>query len=768
MTATTTATTATRTSTDAQLPLLALSEVALAAVTLAGVIGLRRAFVGAEWFWPLAGQALAAHALSAVLRRRGVSTPLSLLAVGAAGAVAICWVYAGSTTVFGLPTGDTVGALVDAIDVATTSFSEVKAPTDALDGFLIGTAAAIWIGAAVADWAAFRVDATIEATLPSASLFVISAIFGADIDRVLLSALWLGAVLLLVLFRRTERLGRTATWVGDRRRIGPQTQVAVGAVLVGLAVVVGAITGGRLPGSGGDGVVDILNIGDDGPGTRVTVSPLVDIRSRLVEQADVEVFTVRSDVRSYWRLTSLERFDGRIWSSNGSYGSADGDLEDGVSVASQRITFEQSYSISALDQIWMPAAYEPVEVTSTTDTRYDEVSATLIVDTDIDSSNRVDYQVTSALPQHDPVALAAASEEIPDDIADVYLDLPADLPPEVAGVARQVTQGAASDYDRAKALQDWFRSEFTYDLGVRIGHSSQAMADFLGERRGYCQQFAGTFAAMARSLGIPARVAVGFTPGDQDPSDPSLYRVRGKYAHAWPEVYLGEYGWVLFEPTPGRGAPLAENHTGVVEQQVSAGGAPGDVETPETPATAPQPTPGTAPTLPTPELDEPTLTPGAGDQDEGESAVVRWLRRIGVATAVAVLVGLAYLGIVLAVTRWRRHRRTTAAVEPPDKVALAWDEVLGAASRAGISVRASQTPQEVATRVGAHLPEFEGPVRTLALTVQDSTFAPIAPSAELAEQALALAREIEAAADASMTPRDRFLARFHPRRLLGR
>ena len=99
--------------------------------------------------------------------------------------------------------------------------------------------------------------------------------------------------------------------------------------------------------------------------------------SRLVQQANVEVFTVRSDVRSYWRLTSLDRFDGSIWSSNGSYGKSSGDLDDGVPVASERITFDQQFTISALAQIWLPAAYEPKAIDVAQDVRYDEVAKVL-------------------------------------------------------------------------------------------------------------------------------------------------------------------------------------------------------------------------------------------------------------------------------------------------------------------------------------------------------------------------------------------------------
>ena len=76
-----------------------------------------------------------------------------------------------------------------------------------------------------------------------------------------------------------------------------------------------------------------------------------------------------------------------------------------------------------------------------------------------------------------------------------------------------MTAGATTAYDQARALQDWFRAEFEYSLEVPAGHGSSAIEAFLQRRAGYCEQFAGTMAAMARAVGLPARVAVGFTPG---------------------------------------------------------------------------------------------------------------------------------------------------------------------------------------------------------------------------------------------------------------
>lgn len=753
----------------ATMSLLPLAEVALTCVALAAVVGLRRVFPGTDWLGHLGLQVVAAHAVAAGLRRRGVGFAVSAAVTLAVGALAIAWLYAGETTTFGLPTGTTLDVLRTAVDDSATAFSEVKAPAPepVLTGFFVLTAVAIWVGAVLADWAAFRVDAPVEAVLPSATLFVLGAVFGAEIDRMLLAGLWIAAVLAFVLLRRADRLGRTATWVGERRAGGPRTIVVLGGLLALGAVVVAAVVGPRLPGASAEAVISPTDVFDEGPGTRVTVSPLVDIRSRLVDQADVEVFTVRSPVRDYWRLTSLDRFDGQIWSSNGSYSSGDGDLDDGVPVDAERIEFEQTYSIGALSQIWLPAAYEPQAVDSATPVRYDDVSGTLIVDTDIDTSDDTTYRVTSALPVHQPEALATASTEIPDEIAETYLDLPDDFSDAVRDIAQAVTADATSAYDASLRLQNFFRDNFVYDLQIGAGHSEDAMEQFVTEiRRGYCEQFAGSFAAMARSLGIPARVAVGFTPGSADAVDPTLYRVRGENAHAWPEVFLGEFGWVRFEPTPGRGAPFAEQYTGVAEQQVATGG---DGTTATTtvspPSTAPaDPTELSTPDLPTDQLDE--IDQGTGGLAEDPASA--WPGRLAWGALAVVGAVALYLAAVAAVTslrRWRRHRH---AVETADKIALAWDDSMRSVRRAGVPVRRAETAAESARRIGRRLPSIDAPLGTLARTVQDATYAPAEPEPAAGALAQELATEIESAAAATMSAVERFRTRFHPTQLSER
>src|SRR5947208_7596710 len=123
--------------------------------------------------------------------------------------------------------------------------------------------------------------------------------------------------------------------------------------------------------------------------------------------------------------------------------------------------------------------------------------------------------------------------------------------------------GAAGPYQQAMPLHDFLRNNDPYDLdNVQPGHSDDHLRYFLFKSKtGYCEQFAGAFAAMARSIGLPARVAVGFTPGAYDEAL-DVFHVTTKEAHAWPEVHINGLGWVAFEPTPGRFEPNPTNYTG--------------------------------------------------------------------------------------------------------------------------------------------------------------------------------------------------------------
>ena len=122
--------------------------------------------------------------------------------------------------------------------------------------------------------------------------------------------------------------------------------------------------------------------------------------------------------------------------------------------------------------------------------------------------------------------------------------------------AERVTRGAQNPYEAAVLLEAWFRGErggFTYDESPGLTDLGEPpLISFLRERRGYCQHFAGAMALMLRYVGVPARVAAGFTSGTYDEGKKE-WTVTDHNAHTWVEVYFPGYGWIPFDPTPDRG-----------------------------------------------------------------------------------------------------------------------------------------------------------------------------------------------------------------------
>ena len=187
-----------------------------------------------------------------------------------------------------------------------------------------------------------------------------------------------------------------------------------------------------------------------------------------------------------------------------------GDLPRTAAPITTGETVVQTFTIKNLSSIWLPAAFAPINVSGGGNVGFDVDSASLI--TDKQSASGLTYQVTSVIPNLQQSQLESADTiSISPELRQRYTQLPRDYPQKLRDLAVAITANASSEYDRALALQNWFRDNFKYDLSFRAGHDENAIESFLEQRRGYCEQFAATYAAFARSLKIPARVAVGFT-----------------------------------------------------------------------------------------------------------------------------------------------------------------------------------------------------------------------------------------------------------------
>jgi transglutaminase-like putative cysteine protease len=153
------------------------------------------------------------------------------------------------------------------------------------------------------------------------------------------------------------------------------------------------------------------------------------------------------------------------------------------------------------------------------------------------------------------VQLRAAGDTYPDWVTAENLQLPDALPPEIAALARRITAQAKTPYDKADAITQYLRSNITYSTTVGNPPPGRESLDWFlfDSKKGFCNYYASAEVILLRSVGIPARMVVGFAQGEF--TAPNLYVVRARDEHAWPEVYFPGIGWVEFEPT-GNQAPL--------------------------------------------------------------------------------------------------------------------------------------------------------------------------------------------------------------------
>jgi transglutaminase-like putative cysteine protease len=158
------------------------------------------------------------------------------------------------------------------------------------------------------------------------------------------------------------------------------------------------------------------------------------------------------------------------------------------------------------------------------------------------------YEADSDIAVPTPNELRSARGIYPSQLAP-YLLLPA-VDPRVNRLAAQVTNSAATDYDKAAAIENYLRTRFGYTLELPRTPVKDPIANFLFVRKqGHCEYFASSMAVMLRTLGIPSRVVNGFRT-DEFNDLTGNYVVRAKDAHAWVEAYFPGYGWQTFDPTP--------------------------------------------------------------------------------------------------------------------------------------------------------------------------------------------------------------------------
>jgi len=295
------------------------------------------------------------------------------------------------------------------------------------------------------------------------------------------------------------------------------------------------------------------------------------------------------------------------------------------------------------------------------------------------------YTVVSSISMADENSLRAAGDDYPDWVLDRYLQLPPTLPSRVRDLAEEITRDYDNAYDKATALERYLR-KIKYNQLIEAPPEGQDGVDYFlfDIREGYCDYYASAMAVMARAVGIPARVAAGYSQGQYNP-DTGVFRVREKDAHAWVEIYFPRYGWVEFEPTPSQPLIARPKPPKVAEPAEERD----EDEAQRDEARIPREE----------ELPEHEGMPPSG-QVARRWRAVRWLGGLSLAS---VLAGLAIL--------WTLRERRLRGLNLVERV---YGRLCNFARRLGIEHQEHQTPYEYAAALIAALPEGRDPVQRIA------------------------------------------------------
>lgn len=679
----------------------AFALLAVAALAALAGAGFHRVFEPRDLLLPVALAASAPVLLAGVLAVAWRARPLAL-----SGALSlVAWLLLALGLLWHAPVPGAAGlrALADGLVNGWARILATTLPVRATADLLALPFLLVWVAAAAGAEAVLRTRAALWPALPAVGAFAVALLLGVGGpgSNTTVAASMVAAWLLLALAR---------VEVGSRR--------AVAGLLLGALVTAAALGGGpRLPFARSRLPFDVRAYRQTPLDPRAGINPLDQVDAWLQVPAR-PFFRVRASAPQNWRLLVLDRFDGQTWSSSARFSPVGTRVPPGPATAAPPLRVDQQVTIQYLTGVWLPAADRPATLTGPP-AQADPASGMLA--SGVPLKRGLTYQVVSEVPRIDAAELRQAAPAS-DPAARADLALPPDLPPVLASAARQASTGSSFPFQEAVALERYLRTTAKFDPAAPPGHSYGHLAFFLtSSRRGTSEQFATAFAVMARTLGLPSRVVVGFRPGK--PLGDHTWQVRAGDVLVWPELDFQGLGWVPFYPTPDRPAspgskqslPIGESPArAAIEQHVLN--------------LRPTPTPPPAPGHPASGGKPAQMGKSTGSGEGGGHGAPAWTpARIAAAAAAGLLaLALGYVAVALALTRWRRHRRQRG--DPAARILGAWEEALERLADGGVATAPTQTVGEVCQVVAAAFGEpGERHLQPLGALVEEALFAPVRP-----------------------------------------
>lgn len=733
-----------------------LSTLFVAAGIGAALFGVSPLLQGIGWWFATMAMVVLVLGVAALLRAVGASELAAVVASAVVWAVVVVALYAASTLWLVIPTFATLSELSADLAAARESIAVQAVPAVADEPITQLLVMSIGLIAIVTDalatglrkpalsgvglLAVLAIAPFIREPAPQVGIYVL-------VGLAYLGMIWSGS-----------RIGGPSVRRHDPRAGRNRMLAVVIASATALAtVVLPTITPGLTEGS-----LDKDQAGNLFPSVySAGIDPTIQLGRDLRRSTPVLSlsYSTTGDSAEYLRMVTLGDF------TEGTWHPEEGD--DLVPYAEQQIgtpvglaadvpteSERTEVSIEALRTDWLPMPFPATQVEGLADDQW-QLSAGLSTLTTSELDTRgLSYAVSSVDVQPTPEQFAAAGSSVPTDL-DRYLQLPDVLPAIIGDTARSVTASATSNYDRAVALQEYFRSsQFTYSLSAPVsgnydGDSADQIAAFLEAKSGYCVHYASAMAVMARVLGIPARIAIGYAPsqtatGSRD--GVTTYDVYTDQLHSWPELFFEGIGWVPFEPTPG--LDFTPPDYSLPDYATSGTGDSAAVAS--DPAEVPQTTQSARP------QDDVGGTSAAASS--GAETARGWLVAGLIVLAVAVVVLMPFTVRTLI-----RRRRVRALSESPHPATLAWMELEDSLDDERFSRSPTETVQSLAGRVLAERRVPAEQLQRLAAAVEREQFA--APGQVDAQARSLIASDLDAVLGAlaeDATTSERALARFVP------
>ena len=725
---------------------------AAALATAAASVSLYPIFTGGLWFLAGLGSIAVVAAAGTATRVRRLPEPVCLLGGLVALLLYLNLAFSNARSFAHLlPTLASARQLGHLVSQGFHQSSIYAPPVPELTGMLLLAAGGIGITALLTDWIAVRLGSAALAGLPLLLLFMEP--FTLSIGRGFLGttvafACGVGGYLALLSSEGKDRI-REWEHQDPSDRDAPDTRaLAAAGRRVGFASVVIALflpllipglhvtrlfggqpgIGGH-PSPGGGGAGGAGGVGFPGVDTALSQQLNQELRSK---PADVLVYTTTQNSPDYLQIYVLDQLTDSGWRL---FGQPESLAHVGSALPAPPGLLNRAYAVKENETITiagdvgpddlgaLPVPYPALSVQAKGDLEADK--STLMLFDEGPSLSGLQYSVTS-LSDSPPLPVLNSAPAPPAAISKPYLQVPAAYD-SLSGLAETIVKsaGAKTSFEKAVALQNWLADgAFKYTLKAPTVLDASGLTTFLERTKsGYCQQFSFAMAVLARLLGIPSRVAYGFTSGTGTGTT-DRWLVTTHDAHAWPELYFQGLGWLRFEPTPsgsnGQGTAYAPSYT-----YVPGTGAPGSTTHPEA-TSAPTSAAGKgAPNNLSPNLRAALEggdlgSQGAGSANDARTPGVNPWEVFGLVVAGLVVLGLAApwtARLVIRRRRWRLRRHRGGPGGPgghggqgggPDGADVewahaAWLELRDDLVDYGAGWRASESPRAVATRAGAEL-----------------------------------------------------------------